>query len=115
MKEKNLKNTKKERMRMLSSKELRKMTEDSLKNECNKIVNNYLKVNDEYYSTGSRDSAFLKDLVDSLIGISAVLEVYVGCKGIHPNYAIEKLKYSKGIIDSNIKYFENKLEKEMEK
>lgn len=34
-------------------------------------------VYDEYYSTGSRDSAFLKDLIDGIQGISAILEVYV--------------------------------------
>lgn len=96
----------------MSYEDLRNMTENSLKRECNKIVNNYLKVYDEYYSTGSRDSAFLKDLVDSLQGISAVLEVYCEHDGIQPNYAIEKLNYSKGIIESNIRYFKDKLEKE---
>lgn len=101
-------------VKKLSFEELRKMTENSLKNECNKIVNNYLKVYDEYYSTGSRDSAFLKDLVDSLQGISAVLEVYCKYGEINPGYALEKLNYSKGIIESNIRYFKDKLEKEEE-
>lgn len=50
----------------------------------------------------------MKDLVDSLQGISAVLEVYVSNEYIHPSYALEKLKYSQRIIDSTIKYFENK-------
>lgn len=87
---------------------LREMTKDNLIKETNKIVNYYMKIYDEYYETGSRDSAFLKDLVDSLLGISAVLEVYVEQKGIHPNYAIEKLNNSKSYINACIKYFESK-------
>ena len=87
---------------------LREMTKNSLINETNKIVNNYMRIYDEYYTTGSRDSAFLKDLADSLMGISAVLEVYVEHKEIHPNYAIEKLNNSKSYINACIKYFESK-------
>lgn len=90
----------------------RKNTQDSLNRELNKIEHYYMKIYDEYYSTGSRDSAFLKDLVDSLIGISAVLEVYVEHKGIHPNYAIEKLNNSLSYIKSTISYFESKNSKE---
>ena len=90
----------------------RKMTKDSLVRETNKIVYYYMKIYDEYHETGSRDSAFLKDLVDSLIGISAVLEVYVEHKGIHPDYALEKLNNSKSYIDACIKYFESKGVKE---
>lgn len=85
-----------------------KFTQMGLSKELTKIENNYMKIYDEYYETGSRDSVFLKDLVDSLIGISAVLEVYVEHKGIHPNYALEKLKYSRSYINSAIDYFENK-------
>ena len=92
----------------------RSMTKSNLMNECYKIINNYMKIYDEYYETGTRDSAFLKDLVNSLIGISAVLEVYVEHKGIHPDYALEKLNNSKSYIDSCIKYFEN-MEKKLEK
>ena len=93
---------------MISREEIREMSRLSLARELFKIEENYMKIYDEYYSTGSRDSAFLKDLVDSLLGISAVLEVYVEHKGIHPNYAIEKLKFSKSYIDATISYFENK-------
>lgn len=88
----------------------REMTKNSLSRELNKILNYYMVVYDEYYSTGSRDSAFLKDLVDGIQGISAVLEVYVEHKGIHPDYAIEKLKFSQSYINSTIKYFESKEE-----
>ena len=88
----------------------RKMTKNSLVRETNKIVYYYMKIYDEYHETGSRDSAFLKDLADSLLGISAVLEVYVRHKGINSNYALEKLNNSKSYIDACIKYFESKVE-----
>ena len=94
---------------MLSREDMREITETGLSMELFKIKNNYMKIYDEYYSNRStRDSAFLKDLVDSLKGISAVLEVYVSHKGIDPGYAIEKLKNSKSYIEENINYFENK-------
>lgn len=86
----------------------REMTANSLTNELIKILKYYMAVYDEYYSTGSRDSAFLKDLVDSIKGISACLEVYVEYKGINPGYALEKLRWSKSHIDSCIRYFESK-------
>lgn len=86
----------------------REMTRMSLQRELNKILNYYMIIYDEYYDNGSRDSAFLKDLVDSLIGISAVLEVYVEHKGIHPNYALEKLNNSKSYIEACIRYYESK-------
>lgn len=89
----------------------REMTKDSLSRELDKILNNYMAVYDEYYSTGSRDSAFLKDLVDGIQGISAVLEVYVRYKGINSGYAINKLKHSQSYINSTIRYFESKEEK----
>ena len=87
------------------------MTQKSLHTELSKIEENYMKVYDEYYSTGSRDSAFLKDLVDGIKGISAVLEVYIEHKGIHSGYAIEKLNNSLSYIKATINYFENKEEK----
>lgn len=92
----------------MNDNERRAMTANSLTIELHKILCNYMAVYDEYYSKCTRDSAFLKDLVDSLQGISAVLEVYVSNKYIHPSYALEKLKYSQRIIDSTIKYFESK-------
>lgn len=88
----------------------REMTRNSLSRELDKILNYYMTIYDEYYSTGSRDSAFLKDLVDSILGISAILEVYVEQKGIHPSYAIEKLKFSQSYINSTLRYFESKEE-----
>ena len=90
----------------------RVMTMSNLERELNNLKNNYMTIYDEYYETCSRHSAFLKDLVDSIIGISAVLEVYARDKGIHPSYALEKLNNSKSYIDSNINFFESLLKKE---
>lgn len=89
----------------------REMTKESITRECRKIIDNYMSVYDEYYDTNgdSRDSAFLKDLVDSILGISAVLEVYVRDKEIHPSYALEKLNFSKSYLESVIRYYEEKL------
>lgn len=90
----------------------REMTRRSLERELNKILIYYMEVYDEYYSTSSRDSAFLKDLVDGIQGISAVLEVYVEQKGINSNYAIEKLKHSESHIKATINYFEKRGDRE---
>lgn len=88
----------------------REMTKINLASELNNILNNYMSVYDEYYETGSRDSAFLKDLVDSLLGISAVLEVYVRDGHIHPNYVEEKLEFSDSYIRSAINFYKSKEE-----
>lgn len=90
----------------------REMTKRSLQRELDKILKYYMAVYDEYYSTGSRDSALLKDLVDGIQGISAVLEVYVEHNGINSNYALEKLKFTDSYIKATIRYFEDKGEKE---
>ncbi len=90
----------------------RDMTIASLERELNNLKTNYMRVYDEYYETCSRHSAFLKDLVDSIIGISAVLEVYARDKNIHPSYALEKLNNSKSYIEANIRFFENLLKEE---
>ena len=86
------------------------MTKTALIDELNKIVCNYMKIYDEYYSKGSRDSLFLKDLVDGIQGISAVLEVYAEDKKINPNYAVEKLNLTKKYVDTTIEYFKSKNE-----
>lgn len=90
-------------------------TERGLESELNKIKENYMKIWDEYYDTGSRESAFLKDLADTMLGISAIFEVYTRDKSIYPSYALEKLNNAKSYIDENIRFFESKLEKEESK
>lgn len=95
---------------MIDKKFAREMTKNKLEKELNIILNSYMKIYDEYYETGSRDSAFLKDLADSLLGVSAVLEVYVRDGHIHPNYAIEKLNFSDSYIKSVINFYKSKEE-----
>ena len=46
--------------------EAREMTKRNLERALNKVIENYMKIYDEYYETGSRDSAFLKDLADAI-------------------------------------------------
>ena len=92
--------------------DVRGITERNIKIELNNLANNYMKIYDEYYETGSRDSAFLKDLTDSILGISSVLEVYARDKKIYSDYAIEKLEFSKRLIDRVINYYSAKKEKE---
>ena len=104
---------------MITSEMARNLTQMSLENELGQLINNYMKVYDDYYSPNStRDSAFLKDLVDAIKGISACLDVYVNHdKNIHPQYALEKLEWSKRRVDGCISYYEyklNELEKEDE-
>lgn len=91
---------------------LKELTRNSLAKELYKIEKYYMKIYDKYYSNNQcRDDVFLKDLVDAIQGISAVLEVYVEHGfNIRPNYALEKLKWAKSYLDSNIRYFENKIE-----
>ena len=85
----------------------RLLTKRDLANELNKILSNYMQVYDEYYSTGSRDSAFLKDLVDGIQGISTVLEVYVENDGyINSDYV---LKLSANFTDN----FKRKIHKQI--
>lgn len=95
----------------MSNELARTVTRNSLERELDMILINYMKIYDEYYETGSRDSAFLKDLVDSLMGISACLEVYTSYKHISPYYALEKLKNSRSYIDSAINFYENEKDK----
>lgn len=88
--------------------ELRELTKSSMIRILNSLVDNYMKIYDEYYAEGSRESAFLKDLADSILPISEVLEVYVRENYINPDYVVRKLKHSKDIIENTIKFFELK-------
>ena len=95
----------------MESKELRLLTENRLNKELMNIKENYMKIYDRYYSKEqSRDDAFLKDLVDMLLGLSAILEVYTQGFKIHPGYALEKLNYMESYVKSTIAYYESKNE-----
>lgn len=86
-----------------------------MQNDFNTLIINYIKILKEYHETGSRDSAFLKDAVDSILGIQAVLEVYARDKEIHPEYAIEKLSFTKRYIEGAIDYYKSVLEQRKDK
>ena len=92
----------------------RKSTESHLRRELENVVNGYMYVYNEYYKTFSRDSAFLKDATDAIIGIASVLEVYSRDGSIHPKYAVEKLSMSKRMIESALDYYKSLIEEEDE-
>ena len=92
----------------------RKSTESHLRRELENVVNGYMYAYDEYYKTFSRDSAFLKDATDAIIGIASVLEVYSRDGSIHPKYAVEKLSMSKRMIESALDYYKSLIEEEDE-
>lgn len=93
---------------------MNKMTEEDKKetrihmeHAFDKLISNYITILEEYHETFSRDSAFLKDAVDSILGIQAVLEVYARDKEIHPEYVLEKIGFTKQYIDGIINYYES--------
>lgn len=89
--------------------EIRNMTARSLQFELRNIYENYMTIYDMYYNDSTnRDTVFIKELIDSIVSISAVLEMYARERIIHPDYVLEKLKRSKNIIETTINYFEMK-------
>lgn len=98
-----------------TDKELKELTMESLTRSLKNIYNCYSIIYDIYHTDNAdRDAVFIHDLVDSIKGIEAVLEVYTRDKYIHPSYACEKLHYSYSNIKHVHDYFENKLKKENE-
>lgn len=86
----------------------RKFTEQSIEITLDRIKNNYMQVYDHYYSNqNTRTDAILKDLVDCLGYLDAVLSIYTEHYKIYPGYAIEKLTTMKSYINSSIVYFEH--------
>lgn len=95
--------------------ELKNITMSSLDKALNNIYCCYEKIYDMYHSENcDRDAAFIHDLVDSIKGIEAVLEVYTRDNYIHPSYACEKLSRSYDNIKYIHDYFEDKLKEENE-
>lgn len=89
--------------------EVRNMTAHSLHLELRNIHASYMAIYDMYYNdSNNRDTVFIKELIDSIVSISAVLEVYSRDRVIHPDYVLEKLKRSRNIIDASMDYFERK-------
>lgn len=88
---------------------IREVTERELRKELEYVAEGYMNVYDEYEKTMSRDSAFLKDATDAILGISSCLYVYNRDKKISPKYAVEKLKMSKMLIESALNYYKGLL------
>lgn len=91
---------------MYDEKFYRKLAENSLTKALDRIHENYMKIYDEYNDTMSRDSAFLKDTVDSILGVDALTYVYTRDKKLHPSYAIEKLNSSINKLEGAKEYYE---------
>lgn len=87
----------------------REMTERNLREELDRVADGYMNAYDEYEKTMSRDSAFLKDATDAILGISSCLYVYNRDKMINPRYAVEKLSVSKMLIESALNYYKGLL------
>ena len=89
--------------------EVRNMTAHSLHLELRNIHESYMTIYDMYYNdSNNRDTVFIKELIDSIVSISAILEVYARERVIHPDYVLEKLKRSRNIINAAMDYFERK-------
>ena len=101
---------------MMTDKEIKAFTMSSLNKSLDTIYTCYSKIYDMYHSDGDvdRDVYFIHDLVNTIKGIEAVLEVYTRDNYIHPSYACEKLRHSYNNIKYIYDYFENKLKKENE-
>ena len=99
---------------MMTNKEIKAFTMSSLNKSLDNIYACYSKIYDLYHSNEDvdRDVYFIHDLVDSIKGIEAVLEVYTRDNYIHPGYACEKLRHSYSNIKYIHEYFESKLNKE---
>lgn len=94
----------------------RRLTEMTLTNSLNALKDGYMKVYDEYHNDSqcSRDCIFIHDLVDCIQGIVAITTVYARDGVIHPDYVLEKLDWSKSIIEGTEHYFKNKLKEKEE-
>lgn len=95
--------------------ELKDITMESLTKSLTNIYRCYSIIYDMYHSENcDRDAVFIHDLVDSIKGIEAVLEVYTRDNYIHPSYACEKLSRSYNNIKYIHDYFEDKLKEDNE-
>lgn len=100
----------------MTDNEIKAFTMNSLNASLDNIYTCYSKIYDLYHSDCDvyRDVYFIHDLVDSIKGIEAILEVYTRDNYIHPSYACEKLRHSYNNIKYIYEYFESKLKKENE-
>ena len=98
----------------MTDKEIKAFTMSSLNKSLDTIYACYSKIYDLYHSNEDvdRDVYFIHDLVNSIKGIEAVLEVYTRDNYIHPGYALEKLKNGRSYFDCIIEFYESELSKD---
>lgn len=87
----------------------KRLSLDGLEKYVNELQQSYSQLYDMAHDGGNREAVFLKELCDILIQINAVTYVYTRDKKIHPNYALEKLKYAEDLLQANIRFWESKL------
>ena len=89
--------------------DFKKMAIDKCDRTCRKITDNYEKLYDE---DDNRDRLFMKELVNTILQVEILTSVYLRDGEIHPNYALEKLEIMKSQVDSQIRYWKAKREKQ---
>jgi hypothetical protein len=87
----------------------KELTMTSLKRSLSEIEASYSIIYDRAYSEKkTRDDVFMKELVDVLLPIEALVYVYARDGEIHPDYALEKLTLAKNMIATQISYWERR-------
>ena len=87
----------------------KELTMISLKRSLSEIESCYSIIYDRASSeNNTRDDLFMKELVDVLPPIEALVYTYARYGEIHPNYVLEKLTLAKSMIDTQIDYWERR-------
>ena len=89
---------------------IKQMSLDSLDKTCRSLHHSYDVLYDKYIAKDcSRDDVFMFELLEAIKGIEIATYVYVRDGEIHPGYCLEKLNYSLGSLQANIRYWEDRL------
>jgi hypothetical protein len=89
----------------------KEITMTSLRRSLHEIEACYSIIYDRAYSEKqTRDDLFMKELVDILLPIEALVYVYARDGEIHPDYVLEKLTLAKNMIATQISYWEARKE-----
>lgn len=87
----------------------KELTMTALRRSLYKIEDCYSIIYDRASSeNNTRDDLFMKELVDVLLPIEALVYTYARYGEIHPNYVLEKLTLAKNIIATQIDYWERR-------
>jgi len=88
----------------------KELTMNTLNRSLDEIAYSYSIIYDRAYSEKkTRDDVFMKELVDVLLPIEALVYVYARDGEIHPAYALEKLTLAKNMIATQVSYWERRL------